>query len=140
MLLIAQVLRRLLVGDFSLTQLLRQTRRVLLQCKQGALALFVLGDALVQLLALATEPGVAFVGVLVQQLCRQRMRIKAWGQGLLLGSELFLLLQQLFCCAITPPTSPRRSISFSLSWSTTCCALACSLSSWRPRLCSSASG
>ena len=92
----AQLLRRLLMRSFRLTQLLRQARGVLLQGKQRTLTLFVLSDALVQLLGLAAEPGVAFVGVLIEQLRGQRMRLQARGQGLLLRSQLFLLLQQFF--------------------------------------------
>ncbi|MNS01876.1 hypothetical protein D3C72_331680 [compost metagenome] len=95
-LLIAQVLRRLLMRGFGLTQLLGQTRGVLLQGEQGALALFVLSDALVQLLVLPGEPGIALVGILIEQLRGQRMRVEARRQRLLLGGQLFLLLQQFF--------------------------------------------
>jgi hypothetical protein len=95
-LLIAQVLRGLLMRGFRLTQLLSQPRRILLQGEQGALAPFVLRDALVQLLVLADEPGVAFVGVLIEQLSRQRVRIEARREGLLLVRQLLLLLQQFF--------------------------------------------
>ena len=60
------MLRRLLVRRFGLTQLLGQPRRILLQREQGGLALFVLGDALVQLFILAGEPRSTLVGVLIQ--------------------------------------------------------------------------
>ncbi len=81
---------------FGLAQLLSQARGVLLQGEQGALALLVLADALVQLLVLPGQPGVALGRVLIKQLRCQRMRFEAWRQGLLLRGQLFLLLQQFF--------------------------------------------
>lgn len=65
-LLIIEVLRGLLMCGFGLTQLLGQTRGILLQGEQGALALFVLGNALVQLLVLPREPAIALGGVLIE--------------------------------------------------------------------------
>ncbi|MNH89104.1 hypothetical protein D3C81_623010 [compost metagenome] len=94
-LLIVQVPGRLLVRGFGVAQLLSQARRILLQGEQGGLSLLILADALVQLAVLLGEPGVTFGGVLIQQCGGQRVRFKAWRQGLLLGRQLLLLLQQL---------------------------------------------
>ncbi|MNI12447.1 hypothetical protein D3C73_656290 [compost metagenome] len=94
-LLVAQVLGRLLMRGFGVAQLLGQARGVLLQGEQGALTLFVLSDALVQLIVLPAQPGVALFGVLVQKLCGQWVSVEARCQGLLLGVQLLLLLQQL---------------------------------------------
>ncbi|MNG10379.1 hypothetical protein D3C84_938430 [compost metagenome] len=69
-LLIVQMLGRLLVRDFGVAQLLGQARGVLLQGEQGGLPLFVLSDALVQLVVLLHQPGIAFSRILRQQLRR----------------------------------------------------------------------
>lgn len=63
-----------------------------MQGQQGVLALLVLGDALLQLLQLPLQPGIALGRVLVQQLGAQGVGLQARSQGLLLGGQLFLLL------------------------------------------------
>ncbi|MNE84297.1 hypothetical protein D3C80_1811920 [compost metagenome] len=67
-LLVEQMLGRLLTRRFGVAQLQSQPCSILLQGEQGALALFVVGDALVQLAVLPCQPGIAFGGVLAQQL------------------------------------------------------------------------
>ena len=89
-------MRRLLAGLLGGLQLLRQARGVLLQSEQGALALFVLAEVLVQLSILLGQPGLTAARVLRQQRGCQRMGCQAWGQALLLGEQLFVLLQQFF--------------------------------------------
>lgn len=66
-LLVHQQLPGLLARILSGLQLLLQTPGILLQVEQGALALFVLGDALRQLRQLLGEPSAALGGVLIEQ-------------------------------------------------------------------------
>ena len=67
-LLVGQVLGRLLARRFSATQLLLKARGVLLQGEEGGLPLFVLSDALIQLIVLLHQPGIAFSRILREQL------------------------------------------------------------------------
>lgn len=64
-LLVHQQLPGLLTGFLSGLQLLLQAPGVLLQVEQGALALFVLGNVLCQLVQLLGQPGAAFGSVLI---------------------------------------------------------------------------
>ena len=95
-LLVQQQLPGLLAGVLGRLQLLLQAPGVLLQVEQGALALFVLADALGQLGQLLGQPRAALVDVLVEQRGAQRMGLQARCQPLLLHGQLLLLLQKLF--------------------------------------------
>ena len=74
-------------------QLLLQAPGILLQVEQGALALFILGDALGQLAQLLIKPGAAFGCVLIEQRGSQWVRVQARLEGLLLRHQVLLLLQ-----------------------------------------------
>ena len=88
------MLGRLLTGGLGAAQLLLQACGVLLQGQQGGLPLFVLADALVQLAVLLGQPGIPSCVILVEQLRGERVRLKLRRLALLLGEQVFLLLQQ----------------------------------------------
>lgn len=95
-LLVDQQLARLLARVLGGLQLLLQAPGVLLQVEQGALALFVLGDALGQLAELLGQSMAAFGFVLIEQRGRQWVRVQAGLERVLLGCQVFLLLQEFF--------------------------------------------
>ena len=85
-----------LAGFGAALHLLLQMGRFFLQGEEGVLALFVLADAVLQLLQAQGQPVLAPGRVLGLPLLMQRMYGKARGQGLLLLMDTLLLKQEFF--------------------------------------------
>ena len=83
-----------LAGFGAALHLLLQMGRFFLQGEEGVLALFVLADAVLQLLQAQGQPVLAPGRVLGLPLLMQRMCFEAWGQGLLFFNNLLVLQTQ----------------------------------------------